>query len=170
MLVNFYEDNSQNLNRYSAPSYLTGMGSSPIQAVTEGYLTMIPDVHYHTGASHSDRRSTRVEAAVKKVTEMGYVDPEAHRHQWPQLRREGAAFIATRSRLFAAVGAWAPGVIDQDNDFNRRTGAGRTQVRKAAAARTATTTTSTARAVRRSHRGTTPTCITSSPRSHTCRR
>ena len=36
MLVNFYEKNSQNLHRYTAPSYLTGMGSSPIQAVSEG--------------------------------------------------------------------------------------------------------------------------------------
>ncbi len=49
MLVNFYEKNSQNLNRYSAPSYLTGMGSMPIEATSRGYITMIPDVYFHTG-------------------------------------------------------------------------------------------------------------------------
>jgi len=33
MLVTFDEKNSQNLHRYSAPSYLTGMGGSPMEAV-----------------------------------------------------------------------------------------------------------------------------------------
>ncbi len=42
MLVNFYEKNSQNLNRYPTPSLLTGMGSSPIEAVSRGYIAMIP--------------------------------------------------------------------------------------------------------------------------------
>jgi dienelactone hydrolase len=120
MLVNFYESNSQNLNRYSAPSYLTGMGSSPIQAVTEGYLTMIPDVHYHTGASHSDQLDS-VEAAVKKVIEMGYVDPKHIGINGHSYGGEGAAFIATRSRLFAAVGVGA-GVVDLYNDFNQNWG------------------------------------------------
>jgi dipeptidyl aminopeptidase/acylaminoacyl peptidase len=120
MLVNFYEDNSQNLNRYSAPSYLTGMGSSPIQAVTEGYLTMIPDVHYHTGASHSDQLDS-VEAAVKKVIEMGYVDPKRIGLNGHSYGGEGAAFISTRSRLFAAVGVGA-GVVDLYNDFNMNWG------------------------------------------------
>jgi dienelactone hydrolase len=120
MLVNFYESNSQNLNRYNAPSYLTGMGSSPMQAVTEGYLTMIPDVHYHTGASHSDQLDS-VEAAVKKVIEMGYVDPKRIGINGHSYGGEGAAFIATRSRLFAAVGVGA-GVVDLYNDFNQNWG------------------------------------------------
>ncbi len=54
MLVTFYEKNSQNLHRYNAPSYLTGMGGSPMEAVSRGYLTMLPDIHYRTGNSHSD--------------------------------------------------------------------------------------------------------------------
>ena len=120
MLVNFYEDNSQNLNRYSAPSYLTGMGSSPIQGLTEGYLLMIPDVHYHTGASHSDQLDS-VEAAVKRVIEMGYADPKHIGINGHSYGGEGAAFIATRSRLFAAVGVGA-GVVDLYNDFNMNWG------------------------------------------------
>ena len=86
MLVTFYEKNSQNLHRYNAPSYLTGMGSSPMEAVSRGYITMLPDIHFRTGSSHSDMLEC-VEAATRKVIEMGYVDPEAHRHHRPQLRR-----------------------------------------------------------------------------------
>jgi len=75
MLVTFYEKNSQNMHRYNAPSYLTGMGSSPMQAVTEGYLTMLADVYFNTGSSHSDMLDC-VEAATRKVIEMGYADPK----------------------------------------------------------------------------------------------
>ncbi len=120
MLVNFYEANSQNLNRYSAPSYLTGMGSSPIQAVSEGYITMLPDVHFRTGASHSDMLEC-VEAATRKVIEMGYVDPKRIGINGHSYGGEGAAFIGTRSRLFAAVGVGA-GVTDLYFDFNQNWG------------------------------------------------
>jgi dipeptidyl aminopeptidase/acylaminoacyl peptidase len=120
MLVNFYEDNSQNLHRYSAPSYLTGMGSSPIQAVSEGYITMLPDIHYRTGSSHSDQLEC-VEAAVRKVIELGYVDPKRIGINGHSYGGEGAAFIGTRSRLFAAVGMGA-GVTDLFADFNQSWG------------------------------------------------
>jgi dipeptidyl aminopeptidase/acylaminoacyl peptidase len=120
MLVTFYEKNSQNLHRYTAPSYLTGMGSSPIQAVSEGYITMLPDIHFRTGASHSDMLEC-VEAAVKKVIEMGYADPARIGITGHSYGGEGAAFIGTRSRLFAAVGAGA-GVTDLSSDFNQNWG------------------------------------------------
>jgi dipeptidyl aminopeptidase/acylaminoacyl peptidase len=120
MLVNFYEKNSQNLNRYSAPSYLTGMGSSPIQAVSNGYLTLIPDIYYHTGSSHSDMLDA-VEAAVKKVIAMGVVDPKRIGINGHSYGGEGAAFIGTRSRLFAAVGMGA-GVTDLFTDFSQSWG------------------------------------------------
>jgi dienelactone hydrolase len=120
MLVNFYEANSQNLHRYSAPSYLTGMGSSPIQAVTEGYITMLPDVHFRTGSSHSDMLEC-VEAAVRRVIEMGYVDPKRIGINGHSYGGEGAAFIGTRSRLFAAVGMGA-GVTDLYTDFSQSWG------------------------------------------------
>jgi len=120
MIVTFYEKNSQNMHRYTAPSYLTGMGASAIQAVSEGYLTMLPDVYFRTGASHSDMLEC-VEAATKKVIEMGYVDPKhigVHGHSYGG---EGAAFIGTRSRLFAAVGMGA-GVVDLTFDFTQNWG------------------------------------------------
>jgi dipeptidyl aminopeptidase/acylaminoacyl peptidase len=120
MLVTFYEKNSQNLNRYSAPSYLSGMGSSPMQAVSEGYITMLPDIHFRTGASHSDMLEC-VEAAVKRVIEMGYVDPKRIGISGHSYGGEGAAFIGTRSKLFAAVGVGA-GVTELYSDFNMNWG------------------------------------------------
>jgi dipeptidyl aminopeptidase/acylaminoacyl peptidase len=120
MLVTFYEKNSQNLHRYTAPSYLGGMGSSPTQAVSEGYLTMMPDIHFRTGASHSDMLEC-VEAATQKVIEMGYVDPERIGVTGHSYGGEGAAFIGVRSDMFAAVGMGA-GVTDLYSDFNQNWG------------------------------------------------
>jgi len=120
MLVTFYEKNSQNLHRYTAPSYMSGMGSSPTQAVSEGYITMLPDIHFRTGASHSDMLEC-VEAAVQKVIEMGYVDPERIGVSGHSYGGEGAAFIGVRSEMFAAVGMGA-GVTDLYSDFNQNWG------------------------------------------------
>ncbi|MDA1080398.1 MAG: prolyl oligopeptidase family serine peptidase [Gemmatimonadetes bacterium] len=120
MIVSFYEKNSQNMNRYTAPSFLTGMGSLPIEAVSRGYITMLADIHFHTGSSHSDMLEA-VEAATRKVIEMGYVDPAkiaVHGHSYGG---EGAAFIGTRSKLFAAVGMGA-GVTDLYSDFSQSWG------------------------------------------------
>jgi dipeptidyl aminopeptidase/acylaminoacyl peptidase len=122
MLVNFYEKNSQNFNRYSAPSFLTGMGSSPMQAVSDGYITLVPDIYFHTGRSHSDELES-VEAAVRKVIDMGYADPKHIGINGHSYGGEGAAFIGTRSRLFAAVGVGA-GVSDLFSDFSQNWGWG----------------------------------------------
>ena len=120
MLVTFYEKNSQNLHRYNAPSYLTGMGGSPMEAVSKGYITMLPDVHFRTGASHSDMLEC-VEAATRKVIEMGYADPKKIGVTGHSYGGEGAAFIGTRSRLFSAVGMGA-GVVDLYFDFSQNWG------------------------------------------------
>jgi dipeptidyl aminopeptidase/acylaminoacyl peptidase len=120
MIVNSTRRTRRTCHRYSAPSYLTGMGSSPIQAVSEGYLTMLPDIHFRTGSSHSDMLEC-VEAAVKKVIEMGYVDPKRIGLNGHSYGGEGAAFIGTRSKMFAAVGMGA-GVTDLFSDFNQSWG------------------------------------------------
>jgi dipeptidyl aminopeptidase/acylaminoacyl peptidase len=115
MIVSFYEKNSQNLHRYASPNFITGMGSTPMEAVSRGYVTMMPDVYFRTGQSHSDMLEA-VEAATKKVIELGYADPKkigVHGHSYGG---EGAAFIGTQSKLFAAVGVGA-GVSDLYSDF-----------------------------------------------------
>ncbi len=120
MLVNFYEKNSQNLHRYAPPSFVTGMGSMPTQAVSDGYITLVPDVYFHTGSSHSDMLNA-VEAAVRKVIALGYADPKHIGINGHSYGGEGAAFIGTRSRLFAAVGVGA-GVSDLYQDFSQNWG------------------------------------------------
>jgi dienelactone hydrolase len=120
MIVTFYEKNSQNLHRYNAPSFLTGMGSSPMEATSRGYITMLPDVYFRTGPSHSDMLEA-VEAATRKVIEMGYADPKKIGVTGHSYGGEGAAFIGTRSRLFSAVGMGA-GVVDLYFDFSQNWG------------------------------------------------
>ncbi|MCC6241417.1 MAG: prolyl oligopeptidase family serine peptidase [Gemmatimonadaceae bacterium] len=120
MLVTFYEKNSQNMHRYSPPSFLTGMGASAIEAVSRGYITMMPDVHFRTGMSHSDMLEA-VEAATKKVIELGYVDPKKIGVSGHSYGGEGAAYIGTQSKMFAAVGMGA-GVTDLFTDFNQSWG------------------------------------------------
>jgi dipeptidyl aminopeptidase/acylaminoacyl peptidase len=120
MLVTFYEKNSQILNRYPMPELLVSMGRPAIEAVSRGYIVMIPDIYYNTGSSHDDQLDC-VESATRKVIEMGYADPKhigLHGHSYAG---EGAAYIGTRSRLFAAVGEGS-GVTDLYTDFNQEWG------------------------------------------------
>ena len=120
MLVTFYEKNSQNMHRYNAPSFLSGMGGSPMEAVSRGYVAMLPDVHFRTGSSHSDMLEC-VEAATRKVIELGYVDPKRIAVTGHSYGGEGAAFIGVMSKMFAAVGMGA-GVTDLYNDFSQNWG------------------------------------------------
>ncbi len=120
MLVTFYEKNSQLLNVYPMPELLVSMGRPAIEAVSRGYIVMIPDIYYNTGTSHDDQLDC-VEAVTRKVVAMGYADPKRiglHGHSYAG---EGAAYIATKSRLFAAVGEGA-GVTDTYTDFNQEWG------------------------------------------------
>jgi hypothetical protein len=119
-LVTFYEKNSQILNRYPMPELFVSMGRPTIEAVSRGYIVMLPDIWYNTGSSHDDQLDC-VEAATRKIIEMGYADPEhigLHGHSYGG---EGAAYIGTRSRLFAAVGEGA-GVTDLYTDFSQEWG------------------------------------------------
>jgi dipeptidyl aminopeptidase/acylaminoacyl peptidase len=120
MLVMFYEKNSQNMHIHSAPAYLPSMGRMPVQAVSDGYLTMLPDIHFRTGSSHTDMLEC-VEAATRKVIEMGYADPKRIGVSGHSYSGEGAAFIGTMSKMFAAVGMGA-GVVDLYNDFSQNWG------------------------------------------------
>ena len=120
MIVTFYEKSSQGMHRYSAPSYLTGMGSSPVEALSRGYLLMQPDIHFRTGSSHSDMLEC-VEAATRKVIEMGYADPKRIGVTGHSYGGEGAAYIGVMSKMFAAIGMGA-GVTDLYSDFSQNWG------------------------------------------------
>ncbi len=116
MIVIFYEKNSQNMHIYSPPAFLPSMGRMPVQAVSNGYLSMLPDIHFRTGSSHTDMLEC-VEAATRKVIEMGYADQKRIGVSGHSYSGEGAAFIGTMSKMFAAVGMGA-GVVDLYNDFS----------------------------------------------------
>jgi dipeptidyl aminopeptidase/acylaminoacyl peptidase len=120
MIVTFYEKNSQNMHVYTPPVYMVSMGRMPTQAVSDGYLTMMPDVHFRTGSSHSDMLEC-VEAATRKVIEMGYADPKKIGVIGHSYGGEGVAYIGTMSKMFAAIGMGA-GVVDLTNDFNMNWG------------------------------------------------
>ncbi|MEX2610988.1 MAG: prolyl oligopeptidase family serine peptidase [Gemmatimonadota bacterium] len=114
MIVQFYEKYSQNLHAYPTPTYR----HSPQFAayVSNGYLVMQPDVHFRGGSSHSDMLEC-LEAAVRKVIELGYADPNAvglHGHSYSG---GGASYIATRSTMFGAIVAGAA-PINLVGEFN----------------------------------------------------
>jgi len=115
MLVQFYEKYSQNLHRYPTPVFRDT--PQAIKYVSNSYLFMQPDVHFNTGYTHSDMLEC-VEAAVKKVIEMGYADPlriGLHGHSFSG---QGAAFISTQSKMFAAI-VYGAGATNLISDFNQ---------------------------------------------------
>jgi len=114
MLVQFYEKYSQNLHRYEMPVFR----DTPQLAkyVSNGYLAMQPDVHFNTRTTHEDMLEC-VEAAVKKVIAMGYADPERIGLHGHSFSGGGACFIATKSKMFAAIAAGAA-PINLAGEFN----------------------------------------------------
>lgn len=120
MLVNFYEKNSQNLHRHLAPRYATGFGAPLIETVSKGYLVMQPDIHFRTGNTHADMLEC-VEAATRKVVEMGYADPASIGVHGHSFSGQGSAYIAGNSNMFAAVAAGAA-ATDLLADFNHMWG------------------------------------------------
>jgi dipeptidyl aminopeptidase/acylaminoacyl peptidase len=105
MLVYFYEIMSNQHHRYSMPSYDDRPHMSTY--ASNGYLVLQPDVVYETGRPGSSAVDC-VTAAVKKVIELGYADPERiglQGHSWGGYQ---SSYIVTQTDLFAAVVTGAP--------------------------------------------------------------
>ncbi len=105
MLVSFYEIVSNTHHNFSQPGY----SNSPQHSTyaSNGYLVFQPDMVYEIGRPGSSALDN-MEAAVKKVIELGYADPARiglHGHSWSGYQ---SAFILTQSTLFAAVVSGAP--------------------------------------------------------------
>ncbi len=100
MVVRFYEKDSQNLHAYPTPAFSNRPNFAGF--VSNGYLILQPDIHFRVGSSHSDMLEC-VEAATRKVIEMGYANPTAIGLQGGSYSGGGSAYIATRSDMFAAV-------------------------------------------------------------------
>ena len=120
MLVTFYEKNSQNMHRYSAPVVphrhgivADGGGEPRLHHDAAGH----PLPHRLVAQRHARvRRSGRAQGDRDGVRRS-----EAHRRHGHSYGGEGAAFIGTQSKLFAAVGMGA-GVTDLFNDFSQNWG------------------------------------------------
>lgn len=115
MIVRFYEDTSQDLHLYPTPAYRHAPNFAGY--VSNGYLVMQPDIHFRTGTTHSDMLEC-VEAAVQKVIDMGYADPGRIGLSGHSFSGGGAAYIATRSKMFAAI-AHGAAPINLVSEFNQ---------------------------------------------------
>jgi len=115
MLVDFYEKNSQNLNRWSRIIYR----DTPMfpKYASNDYLVLLPDVHFNIGSTHSDHLEC-VTAAVNRVIEMGYADPEKLGLHGHSFSGQGGNYIVTHSDLFACAVIGA-GASDLVSDFNQ---------------------------------------------------
>ena len=125
MLVTFYEKNSQNMHRYSAPSYLTGMGASPMEAVT-------PRLR-HDAARHPlphrlvAQRHARVRRGRRPQGDRdGLRRSEADRHHAATATAAKARPSSARSRSCSPPSAWAP-ASPICSPTSARTGAGPTR-------------------------------------------
>lgn len=115
MLVDFYEKNSQNLNRFSRVIY---RDTPMFPAYTSNdYLVLLPDVHFNIGSTHSDHLEC-VSAAVSKVIEMGYADPQKIGLHGHSFSGQGGNYIVTHINLFACAVIGA-GASDLVSDFNQ---------------------------------------------------
>ena len=115
MLVYFYEKLSDQQNHYEVPRY----ASAPQYAdyVSNGYLVLLPDIYFHTGRSHTDMLNS-VEAAVKRVEDLGYADPRRVGLHGGSYSGQGGAYISTQSKMFAAIAIRAA-AVDLVADFNQ---------------------------------------------------
>ncbi|NKB90401.1 MAG: prolyl oligopeptidase family serine peptidase [Acidobacteria bacterium] len=115
MVVRFYEKYSQDLHRYPTVRYRHEPNFGDY--VSNGYLVMQPDVHFRGGSSHSDMLEC-VEAATRKVIEMGYAEPSAIGLSGHSYSGGGSSYIAARSDMFAAVASGAA-PINLTSEFNQ---------------------------------------------------
>jgi dipeptidyl aminopeptidase/acylaminoacyl peptidase len=105
MLVYFYEKMSQRHHNYSMPTY----DDRPHMSLyaSDGYLVLMPDIVYTVGTPGSNALDC-VGAAVQKVIDLGYADPDhigLQGHSWGGYQ---SSFIVTQTDMFACVVTGAP--------------------------------------------------------------
>jgi len=105
MIVYMYEKLSDGLHRYRAPSEREYYNAGAV--TSHGYLMLMPDIVFRRREPGLSVEEC-VSAAVKKVIDMGVVDPRKigiMGHSWGGF---DTAFLSTHSHLFAAGVAGAP--------------------------------------------------------------
>ena len=106
MIVNFYERNSETLNKYHMPEpHRSTIDYS--MYLSNGYIVFNPDVRYRDGYPGESCYNS-VMPGIQEVLSRGYVDEKrigAQGHSWGGYQ---VAYLATRTRLFAAIESGAP--------------------------------------------------------------
>ena len=115
MIVYSYEKRSYNRYSYAIP-YLNGAVGPEMMYVSQGYLFLQPDIHFNVGTPHSDMHEC-IDAAIKKVAELGYVDEERIGYQGFSFGGHCGMYMSTQDNRFAAIAAGA-GVSNLVQGFN----------------------------------------------------
>lgn len=102
MVVNIYETQSQYLHHYYNPTLYNTDGFCPSIYTTEGYAVLYPDMAYKDGEPGPSAVDC-VEAAVKKVVDMGVADKDHMGLIGYSFGGYQTAFIVSRSNTFAAA-------------------------------------------------------------------
>jgi len=105
MISYFYEDLSDNLHNYIAP---TGRNViNPTHYVSNGYIIFEPDIHYEMGYPGPSAVKSIV-PGVQKLLERGYIDPKALGLQGQSWGGYQASYIVTQTSMFSAAMVGAP--------------------------------------------------------------
>jgi acetyl esterase/lipase len=106
MIVNFYERNSETLYKYHMPeAHRSTIDYS--MYLSNGYIVFNPDIRYRDGFPGESCYNC-VMSGISEVLSRGYVDEArigAQGHSWGGYQ---VAYLATRTRLFAAIESGAP--------------------------------------------------------------
>ncbi|HTE43796.1 MAG TPA: prolyl oligopeptidase family serine peptidase, partial [Gemmatimonadaceae bacterium] len=105
MISYFYEQLSQGLNSYVAP---TGRNViNPTHYASNGYLVFEPDIHYEDGYPGPSAVKSII-PGVQSLLARGYVDPKSLGLQGQSWGGYQTAFLITQSHMFSAAMAGAP--------------------------------------------------------------
>jgi len=105
MISYFYEDLSDGLNNYIAP---TGRNViNPTHYVSNGYIVFEPDIWYETGYPGPSAVKSIV-PGVQKLLERGYIDPKGLGLQGQSWGGYQTAYLITQTTMFSAAMAGAP--------------------------------------------------------------
>ncbi|MEZ4993687.1 MAG: prolyl oligopeptidase family serine peptidase [Saprospiraceae bacterium] len=115
MIVYSYEKLSDIMYHYAIP-HVRGSTAPERLYVSDGYLYLMPDIHFNIGTPHSDMHEC-IDAAIEKVIELGYVDEERIGYNGFSFGGHCGMYMSTQKNRFAAISAGA-GVSNLVQGFN----------------------------------------------------
>ena len=107
MIVNFYERNSETLNKYHTPETHRSTIDYHLY-LSNGYVIFNPDIRYSRDGFPGEDCYNCLMPGIAAVVAQGYVDTDhigAQGHSWGGYQ---TAYLATRTNLFAAIESGAP--------------------------------------------------------------